>query len=113
LTHRKTDLSTSNFSYQECPALTLSEFDNCPVCGRPCKLEIEDDYREDSPTLDSGLGMEMAYATCKTCKTKWRRKVDRRKPELMVYETWTLRDPKGKLGRWVKIREKKIPVGSV
>jgi len=90
--------------------MDLPEIDNCPVCGRPCELEID---FEDSTELEDDLGVEVAYATCKTCKTRWRRREDPKDLGKRIYEKWAYRLPKENIGRWVRIGERRLPVGSL
>jgi len=101
----------------------MSEIDNCPVCGTTCELEhgVEE-------TIGFKDGREIMYATCKTCKTRWRRKFDAQIAGKQVYEKWAWRIPEinlpfpgvgggikisPKAGRWVKIRERQLPVDSL
>jgi hypothetical protein len=92
-------------------ALALPEVDNCPVCGRECVLDINF-FSDDEDQLGSDLGVEFAYANCKTCKTKWRRKVDLDKA-LKSYEKWVVQVPKQNIGHWAKIKENQIRVGKL
>jgi transcription elongation factor Elf1 len=102
---------------------SMSEIDNCPICGTTCELEygVEE-------TIGFKDGREIMYATCKTCKTRWRRKFDAHIAGKQVYEKWVWRIPEinipfpgvgggikisPKAGKWVKIRERQLPVGSV
>jgi hypothetical protein len=56
----------------------MAERDNCPKCKTICPLQIE---------------AKIAYATCKTCKTKWRRREDTEVPGGLIYEIWACRIP--------------------
>ncbi len=68
---------------------------------------------------------EIMYATCKTCKTKWRRRDDERIPSKLIYEKWACKIPSTNIPfpilgggiklspKWyrrVKIKEKQLPV---
>jgi hypothetical protein len=100
----------------------MLEIDNCPVCNTACKLEY-------------GIGevgknehrIEIAYATCKTCKTKWRRKNDPQNLGKLIYEKWSCRIPatsipfpfvgggikvSPKWCRWQFVTERRISVGT-
>ena len=59
----------------------IVEIDNCPVCNTTCELEfgLKDLGDEDE--------REIAYATCKTCKTRWRRIDDPKVPGRIMYES--------------------------
>jgi hypothetical protein len=92
------------------PKHNLTEIDDCPVCGRPCKLEIT---YEESTGFECDMGIEVAYATCKTCKTRWRKREDPTDLGKRTYEKWAYRLPKESIGRWVKIVERHLPVGSL
>lgn len=87
----------------------MPETDHCPVCGTTCAFEY---------------GSE---ATCKTCRTRWRRREAPEQKGILVYEKWSCRFPKMnipfpfvgggiKVGprwcRWVKLKEKRIPATS-
>jgi len=99
----------------------MPEIDNCPICNTTCELEYG---------VEEGAGAEIereiSYATCKTCKTRWRRRDDPKVFGKMIYEKWACRIPEITLPipfmggglklrprwcRWVKVREKSIPVG--
>jgi hypothetical protein len=98
----------------------MSEIDNCPVCNTTCELEFG---------LEEGAGAEyereISYATCKTCKTRWRRRDDPVVAGRMIYEKWSCRIPETTINvpiigwnvklrpiwcRWVKVKEKQLPV---
>lgn len=99
----------------------MPEIDNCPVCNTTCELEFG---------LEEGAGAEyekeISYATCKTCKTRWRRRDDPKDFGNMIYEKWTCRIPeitipfpfvgggiklRSRWCRWVRVKEKRIPTG--
>ena len=99
----------------------MPEIDNCPVCNTTCELEygLEE-------AVGTGHEREVLYATCKTCKTRWRRREDPKDVGRLIYEKWACRIPRMhipfpfvgggiKLGprwcRWVKVDERRIPVG--
>jgi len=99
----------------------MPEIDNCPICNTTCELEygVEEG-------AGAEIGREISYATCKTCKTRWRRRDDPKVFGKMIYEKWACRIPAVTLPfpfvgggikfpprwcRWVKVREKSIPVG--
>ncbi len=78
----------------------MLETDNCPVCGTLCVLEL-------------------GCATCKTCKTRWRRREDRAAGSI-IYEKWAYRIPEISIpfptvgggiklpprsGRWIRLKE--------
>lgn len=94
----------------------MIETDNCPVCKTPCGLVVEKDKFE----------IEIAYAICKICKTRWRRRDDPKKDGRLIYEKWICRIPemnipfpfvgggiklRSRWCRWIKIKEKYVPVG--
>jgi len=100
----------------------MPEIDNCPVCNTTCELEFG---------LEEGTGTEskteISYATCKTCKTRWRRRDDPKVFGNMIYEKWACRIPEitipfpfvgggiklhSALCRWVRVKEKQIPTGT-
>ncbi len=91
----------------------MKEVDDCPVCNTTCEVENE-------------FG-KVIYATCETCKTRWRRRDDREDHGKMMYEKWACRIPETKIPfpfvgggiklregwcRWKKIKERRIPVRS-
>lgn len=95
----------------------MPEIDNCPVCNTPCEIET-------GPVDKSllGIGTEIVYATCKTCKARWRRKSGIFFGKL-IYEKWACRMPEINIPfpflgggikihprwcRWMKIKEKRI-----
>ena len=101
----------------------MQEIDNCPVCNTTCVLEHG---------VEKGSGVwtdkEIAYATCKTCKTRWRRRDDHIVPGKIIFEKWACRIPEItvpipfigggiKLGprwcRWIKVKEKQLPVSTL
>lgn len=97
----------------------MPEIDNCPVCGTTCELEFG--LKE---AVGTEYGVEISYATCKTCKTRWRRRDDPKVAGKLIYEKWACRIPELnisfpligggiKLGprwcRWVKVTERRIP----
>jgi hypothetical protein len=105
--------------------LEESEIDNCPICGRPCETEADYADYEGLNQVDRER-VEIIYATCKTCKTKWRRREDSKNLGRLIYEKWAYRIPefnisipiigssiklKPRGGRWIKIKERYIPVG--
>ena len=61
----------------------MPEIDNCPVCNTTCELEFG---------LEEAIGTEITrelpYATCKICKTRWRRRDDPDVTGKMIYEKW-------------------------
>jgi len=99
----------------------MQEIDNCPICDTTCELEYG---------LEEGAGAkidkEISYATCKTCKIRWRRRDDPKVLGKMIYEKWACRIPEFTLTlplivskkfqpkwcRWIKVKEKSIPVGT-
>jgi len=100
----------------------MPEIDNCPVCNTTCELEFG---------LEEGAGAEsereISYATCRTCKTRWRRKDDPVIAGKMIYEKWSCRIPDTTINvpiigwsfklhsrwcRWVKLKERQLPVGT-
>lgn len=101
----------------------MKEVDNCPMCGTTCELELG---------LEESIGFEdereIMYATCKTCKTRWRRREDFNVLGKFIYEKWSCRIPEinipfpfvgggikihARWCRWVKLREKQLPVGTL
>jgi len=101
----------------------VQEIDNCPVCNTTCELEFG---------LEEGAGAEIdkeiSYATCKTCKTRWRRRDDSKVLGKMVYEKWACRIPEITLSipfvggglklrprwcRWIEVKEKQLPVSTL
>lgn len=64
----------------------MPEIDNCPVCNTTCELEYG---------LEEAVGSEyeraVLYATCKTCKTRWRRRDDPEDVGRLIYERWACR----------------------
>ena len=99
----------------------MLEKDNCPVCSTTCILE--QGVEETTGFEDE---KEIMYATCKTCKTRWRRRLDAQAGK-DVYEKWAWRIPEinipfpgvgggikisPKVGRWVMIRERQLSVDS-
>jgi len=108
---------------------TTSEVDNCPVCNTTCELEFGFEKGAYEQGLE-GEKREIAYATCKTCRTRWRRREEYLGKSQMkaVYEKWTYRIPPISLpipfigsvfnlsrrwGKWEKVKEKPIPVTSL
>ena len=107
----------------------MSEIDNCPICNTTCELE----YGFEKGAYEEGLEeekMEIGYATCKTCGTRWRRREEYLSKSKMkaVYEKWAYRIPETNLsipligsilkfgprwGRWIRVKEKLIPVTSL
>ena len=110
-------------------ANNLSEVDNCPVCNTTCELE----YGLQKGAYEGGLeegGIQIGYATCKTCETRWRRREEYlgKSTKKAIYEKWAYRIPEINLsipligsllklgprwGRWVLVKEKLIPVASL
>ena len=99
----------------------MKEIDNCPVCNTTCELE----YGLEEP-VGSEYEVEITYATCKTCKTRWRRRDDPKEFGKLIYEKWACLIPeitipiplmgggiklRPRWCRWVKAKEKSIPVG--
>lgn len=97
----------------------MPEIDNCPVCNTTCELEFG---------LEEGVGAEygreISYATCRTCKIRWRRRDDPKIFGNMIYEKWACRIPEitipipfigggiklhSRWCRWVKVKERQIP----
>jgi len=104
----------------------MREIDNCPICDTTCELEYG---------LEKGAGAkigntekEILYATCKTCKTRWRRKDDPQVTGKLLYEKWECRIPEISLPipfiggginlrprwcRWTRIKERQLPVSNL
>ena len=101
----------------------MPEIDNCPICNTTCELEFG---------LEEAVGIadsvEVQYATCKTCKARWRRRSDLRHSGRLIYEKWACRIPElnisfpfiggsTKIGpkwcRWIKVKERQLPVESL
>ena len=94
--------------------------DNCPICGTTCELEVG--FEETTGFEDE---REIMYATCKTCKTRWRMRDDPKSIGKQIYEKWACRIPSiniqfpfvgggtklpSRWCRWVKVKEKQLPV---
>lgn len=98
----------------------MPEIDNCPICNTTCELEFG---------LEEAVGIadpvEVQYATCKTCKARWRRRDDPRHAGRLIYEKWACRIPELNISfpfvggstrigpkwcRWTKVRERQVPV---
>lgn len=104
----------------------MQEIDNCPICNTTCELEYG---------LEKGAGgkigeseKEILYSTCKTCKTRWRRKDDPEVTGKLIYEKWECRIPeislpipfigggiklRPRLCRWTRIEERQLPVSTL
>ena len=101
----------------------MQEIDNCPICNTTCELEFG---------LEEGAGVEIekdiCYATCKTCKTRWRRRDDPKVFGKLIYEKWACRIPEITLSipfvggglklrprwcRWIEVKEKQLPVDTL
>lgn len=96
----------------------MAEIDNCPVCNTTCNLEYGlEDFGDE-------YSREILYASCKTCKTRWRRRDDHVDLGKMIYEKWACRIPETNIPfpfvgggirlhqkwcRWKYVKERRIP----